>query len=86
MPAVEMTCLQSLADLEQLEGPLMDCFGTRDPETTAAAVRLVLTHMAWNSKRLLGAMVLDRMDAGSVVTEWHGPRKLSRFCHATPKH
>ena len=54
---VEMTCLQGMADLEQLEGPLMDCFGTNDPERTAAAMRLLLTHMTWNSKRLLGAMV-----------------------------
>ena len=52
-----------LAYLERLEGPLMDCFETRDPETTAAAVRLLLTHLSWNSKRLLGAMVLDRLDA-----------------------
>ncbi|QNI59859.1 hypothetical protein SynBIOSU31_03005 [Synechococcus sp. BIOS-U3-1] len=79
MPAVEMTCLQSLADLEQLEGPLMDCFGTRDPETTAAAVRLVLTHMAWNSKRLLGAMVLDRMDADLLSTRADFPDLCQRL-------
>ena len=52
-----------LADLERLEGPLVNCFGTSDPEMTAAAVRLLLTHLNWNSKQLLGAMVLDRLDA-----------------------
>ena len=62
-PKVEMTCLQGLADLERLEGPLVNCFGTSDPEMTAAAVRLLLTHLNWNSKQLLGAMVLDRLDA-----------------------
>ena len=30
---------------------------------TAAAVRLLLTHLNGNSKQLLGAMVLDRLDA-----------------------
>ena len=52
-----------LADLERLEEPLVDCFGTSDPEMTAAAVRLLLTHLNWNSKQLLGAMVLDRLGA-----------------------
>ena len=78
-PNVEMTCLQGMADLERLEGPLMDCFGTRDPETTAAAVRLLLTHMTWNSKRLLGAMVLDRMDADLMSTRTDFPDSCQRL-------
>ena len=78
-PNVEMTCLQGMADLERLEGPLMDCFGTRDPETTAAAMRLLLTHMTWNSKRLLGAMVLDRMDADLMSTRTDHPDSCQRL-------
>jgi len=64
---VEMTCLQGMADLERLEGPLVDCFESFDPEMTATNVLLLLAHMTWNSERLLGAMVLDRMDAEPVV-------------------
>ena len=72
-PKVEMTCLQGLADLERLEGPLVNCFGTSDPEMTAAAVRLLLTHLNWNSKQLLGAMVLDRLDADLLSRDVTGP-------------
>ena len=68
-PKVEMTCLQGLADLERLEGPLVNCFGTSDPEMTAAAVRLLLTHLNGNSKQLLGAMVLDRLDVETDAME-----------------
>ena len=78
VPNVEMTCLQGMADLEKLEGPLMDCFGTHDPETTAAAMRLLLTHMTWNSKRVLGAMVLDRLDADLLSRGGTDPES----CHA----
>ena len=60
---VEMTCLQGLGDLERLEGPWLDGLATGDPEVAATTVRLLLAHMTWNSKRLLGAMVLDRLDA-----------------------
>ena len=65
---VEMTCLQGLADLERLEGPWLDGLATGDPEVAATTVRLLLAHMTWNSKRLLGAMVLSRLDAESFST------------------
>ena len=68
MTNVEMTCLQGLADLERLEGPWLDGLATGDPEVAATTVRLLMAHMAWNSKRLLGAMVLDRLDAETLST------------------
>ena len=58
---VELTCLQGLADLEWLEGPWLDGLATGDPEVAATTVRLLLAHLTWNSKRLLGAMVRDRL-------------------------
>ena len=65
---VAMTCLQGLTALEKLEGPWLDGLATGDPEVAATTVRLLLAHMTWNSKRLLGAMVLDRLDAESLST------------------
>ena len=64
--AVEMTCLQGMADLERLEGPWLDGMATGDPETTGVVMRLLLAHLTWNSKRLLRAMVLDRLDAHAM--------------------
>ena len=55
-----------MADLERLEWPWLDGMATGDPETTGVVMRLLLAHLTWNSKRLLGAMVLDRLDAGSI--------------------
>lgn len=57
----EMTFLQGLADLERMEGPWIDGMTTGDPEVAATTMRLLLAHLEWNSKRLLGAMVLDRI-------------------------
>ena len=65
---VEMTCLQGLADLEMLEGPWLDGLVIGDPEVAATTVRLLLAHLTWNSKRLLGAMVLDRLDVELATT------------------
>ena len=65
---VEMTCLLGLADLERLEGPWLDGLATGDPEVAATTVRLLLAHLTWNSKRLLGAMVLDRLDVELATT------------------
>ena len=58
-----------------------------DPDQSGLAVirrsplqsnlRLLLAHLTWNSKRLLGAMVLDRLDAGSVPIQ-RNPDLLSR--------
>ena len=50
-----------------MEGPWLQGMATSGPETTAAVVRLLLAQMTRTSKRLLGAMVLDRLDAESVV-------------------
>ena len=54
MTNVEMTCLQGLADLERLEGPWLDGLATGDPEVAGTTVRLLLAHLTWNIKRLLG--------------------------------
>ena len=62
-PHVEMTCLQGLADLERLEGPWLDCMGAGEPEKTAMVMRLMLAHMAVLNKRVMSAMVLDRLGA-----------------------
>jgi hypothetical protein len=62
-PHLEMTCLQGLADLEKLEGPWLDCIGAGKPESAATVMRLILAHMVVLNKRLMSAMVLDRMDA-----------------------
>ena len=34
----------------------------------ATTVLLLLAHLTWNSKRLLGAMVLDRLDVELATT------------------
>ena len=77
MTNVEMTCLQGLADLERLEGPWLDGLATGDPEVAAITMRLLMAHLAWNSKRLLGAMVLDRLDVELAST-----RLDADVCHA----
>ena len=61
-PHVEMTCLQGLADLEKLEGPWLDCMGAGEPENAATVMRLMLAHMVVLNKRVMSAMVLDRLD------------------------
>ena len=66
---VEMTCLQGLADLERLEGPWVELIAGDDPEGVAVILRLLLAHMASTSKRLLGAMVLDRLDVETDAVE-----------------
>ena len=62
-PHVEMTCLQGLADLEKLEGPWLDCMSAGEPENAATVMRLMLAHMVVLNKRVMSAMVLDRLDA-----------------------
>ena len=74
---VEMTSLQGLADLERLEGPWLDGLATGDPEVAATTVRLLMARMASISKRLLGAMVLDRLDVELATT-----RLDADVCHA----
>ena len=68
-----MTCLQGLADLARLEGPWLDGLATGDSEVAATMLRLLLAHLTWNSKRLLGAMVLDHMDTESLSTRAEFP-------------
>ncbi|QNJ04290.1 hypothetical protein SynPROSU1_02700 [Synechococcus sp. PROS-U-1] len=79
---VEMTCLQGLADLERLEGPWLDGLATGDPEVAATTVRLLLAHMTWNSKRLLGAMVLA---TSSLVIRNHSFRVADRGQSTRPQ-
>ena len=79
MPHVEMTCLQGLADLERLEGPWLETMASGEPEVAATTVRLLVAHLTWNSKRLLGAMVLDRLDAESLSTRAEFPDSCQRL-------
>ena len=67
-PCVEMTCLQGLADLDRIEGPFLNALAASDPEGAAAMLRLLLAHMASTSKRVMLAMVLDRVDAEQRAT------------------
>ena len=76
---VEMTCLQGMADLERLEEPWLDGMATGDPETTGVVMRLLLAHLNWNSKRLLGAMVLDRLDTELLSTRADFPDRCQRL-------
>ena len=68
LPCVEMLALMALSDLEQLEGLWLELMQSKDPESVALAFRLALAHMATTSKRLMGAMVLDRLDAEEGAT------------------
>ena len=65
---VEMTCLQGLADLERIEGPFLNALTASDPEGAAVMLRLLLAHMASTSKRVMLAMVLDRVDTEQRAT------------------
>ena len=76
---VEMKCLQGLADLKRLEGQWLDGLATSVPDTTATVVRLLLARMNWTSKRLLGAMVLDHLDAESLSTRAEFPVRCQRL-------
>ena len=79
-PQVELTCLQGLADLERIEGPWVETLAAGEPEGTAVILRLLLAHMASTSKRLLGAMVLDRLDIeeGATALKAAGHQGLQR--------
>ena len=63
---VEMTCLQGLAELERLEGPWLEEMASGYPKSVSITLRLLLAHMASMSKRLNGAMVLDRLDRATA--------------------
>ena len=80
IPCVEMTCLQGVADLERLEGPWLECIGAGEPERAATVMRLMLAHMVVLNKRLMSAMVLDRLDAEiSLSTPLSTPNRCQRF-------
>ena len=66
--AVELTCLQGLADLERIEGALLGVLTQPDPESAATMLRLMLAHLMVQSDRLNKAMVLDRLDAWGRAT------------------
>ena len=69
IPCVELVALKALADLDQLEGSWQSIMESSDPEGVALLLRLMLAHMASTSKRLLGAMVLDRLDVEADSVE-----------------
>ncbi len=48
-PHVELTCLQGLADLEQLEGPWAEILNAGDPEGAAFIIRLLMALRANNA-------------------------------------
>ena len=76
---VEMMCLQGPANLERIEEPWLDGLASGDPESVAATVRLLSGHQTWNSKRMLGAMVLDRLDAEALSTRAELPDRCHRL-------
>ena len=57
----------------------VDGLATGDPEVAATTERLLLAHLTWNSKRLLGAMVLDHMDTESLSTRAEFPDCCQRL-------
>ena len=60
--------LKGLADLERLESPWSKLMAGGDPDGAAMILRLLLAHMASTSKRVMLAMVLDRVDAEQPAT------------------
>ena len=76
---VEMMCLQGPANLERIEEPWLDGLASGDPESVATMVRLLSGHQTWNSKRMLGAMVLDRLDAEASSTRAELPDRCHRL-------
>ena len=66
---VELVALKALADLDQLEGSWQSIMESSDPEGVELLLRLLLAHMASTSKRLLSAMVLDRLDVEADSVE-----------------
>jgi len=63
MLKVELTCLQALSDLDQMEAAWLEVMSAGDPKGAAQIMELLLSHMAMNGRRLAGAMTLDRLDA-----------------------
>ncbi len=79
---VEMTCPQGLTDLERLEGPWLNCMGAGEPESVATVIRLMLAHMAVLNKKVMSAMVLDRLDMElGMSTTMSTPQDVHRDVH-----
>ena len=68
MLKVELTCLQALSDLDQMEAAWLEVMSAGDPKGAAQIMQLLLSHMAMNGRRLAGAMTLDRLDAEERAT------------------
>lgn len=77
---VELVALKALADLDQLEGSWQSIMESSDPEGVTLLLRLLLAHMASTSKRLLSAMVLDRLniEEGATASKAAGHQGLQR--------
>ena len=81
IPCVELVALKALADLDQLEGSWQSIMESSDPEGVELLLRLLLAHMASTSKRLLSAMVLDRLDAEERATASKAVARNSNSVH-----
>ena len=84
IPCVELVALKALADLDQLEGSWQSIMESSDPEGVALLLRLLLAHMASTSKRLLSAMVLDRLniEEGATASKAAGHQGLQGAAEA----
>ena len=84
MPRVEQFCLKTSAELDQLEESWESIMAAGDPEGVALMLRLLLAHMTDTSKRLLSAMVLDRLDVeeGATALKAAGHQGLQRAAEA----
>ena len=79
MLKVELTCLQALSDLDQMEAAWLEVMSAGDPKGAALIIRLLMAHIAMTGKRLLGAMVLDRLDADLLSTRADFPDLCQRL-------
>ena len=84
IPCVELVALKALADLDQLEGSWQSIMESSDPEGVELLLRLLLAHMASTSKRLLSAMVLDRLniEEGATASKAAGHQGLQGAAEA----
>ena len=81
IPCVELVALKALADLDQLEGSWQSIMESSDPEGVELLLRLLLAHMASTSKRLLSAMVLDRLNIEEGATASKAVARNSNSVH-----
>ena len=68
MLRVELTRLQALSDLDQMEAAWLEVMSAGDPKGAAQIMGLLLSHMAMNGWRLAGALTLDQLDAEERAT------------------